>query len=171
LNATRQTRLPDDINAQRRILEARALAVMKRYDAALALIADETGGDARRLKADIAWESGNWAVAGTRLEELLDTRSEDSAPLPPAERELVLRAAVAYSLASDENKLDALRGRYAEKMSASPDAKLFAVVTERIDKQGVAFRDLAGKIAAIDTLKAFMEEYRKRGAPARTAAN
>ncbi len=174
LNATRQTRLPDDINAQRRIMEARALAAMKRHDAALALIADETSADAKRLRADIAWEAGNWAVAGTRIEDMLGNRSEDGAALEARERDLVLRAAVAYSLAGDEAKLDALRGRYAEKMNASADAKLFAVVTERIDKQGVAFRDLAGKIAAVDTLQAFMENFRKRGAPAtpaKTAAN
>ncbi len=46
-------------------------------------------------------------------------------------------------------------------MKASPDASAFAVVTQRIDTQGVAFRDVAGKIASIDTLESFMTDFKK----------
>ncbi len=46
-------------------------------------------------------------------------------------------------------------------MKASPDASAFAVVTQNIDAQGAAFRDLAGKIASIDTLENFMKDFRK----------
>ena len=52
----------------------------------------------------------------------------------------------------------------AAKMTASPDAKTFAVVTERIENQGVAFRDLAKQIASVDSLQAFMAEFKTQGA-------
>jgi len=76
----------------------------------------------------------------------------------------VMRAAVAYSLAGGEAALTRLREHYAAKMVASPDAKTFAVVTERIENQGVAFRDLAKQIASVDSLQAFMAEFKTQGA-------
>ena len=56
----------------------------------------------------------------------------------------------------------------------SPDAKSFGVVTEPIERQGVAFRDLAKTIAQVDTLQAFMTEFKKQSAPPpapKTASN
>lgn len=172
INDTRQTRLPDDVNSQRRLLEARALAGLKQYEAAIDLIADDESGEAGRLRADISWDSGNWTVAGGKAEEVLGDRFNVSGPLLPEERSLIMRAAVAYSLGNNEASLDKLREHYAEKMAASPDAKAFAIVTERIDRQGVAFRDLVKKVAAVDTLQAFMTDFKKQAAPAgKTASN
>ena len=61
-----------------------------------------------------------------------------------------------------EAGLDRLRTHFAAKMKAGPDASAFTVVTQRIDTQGVAFRDVAGKIASIDTLESFMKDFKER---------
>ncbi len=161
LRATRITGLPDDINHQRMILESRALAALKQWDAALDTIAVDEAPDSQRLRADIYWESGNWAVAGQKAEELLGASWDGPASLSDADRQEVMRAAIAYSLANDEASLDRLRTHFAPKMKTSPDASAFAVVTQNIDAQGAAFRDLAGKIASIDTLENFMKDFRK----------
>jgi hypothetical protein len=172
INDTRQTRLPDDVSAQRRLLEARALTGMKQYEAAIDLIADDESGEASRLRADISWDASNWTIAGGKAEEVLGDRYNASGPLLPEERALIMRAAVAYSLGNDEAALDKLRQHYAEKMNASADGKAFSIVTERIDRQGVAFRDLAKRIAAVDTLQAFMADFKKQTGPApKTASN
>ncbi len=73
-----------------------------------------------------------------------------------------MRAAIAYSLANDEPSLDRLRDRFMAKMKASKDATAFSVVTQNIVAQGAAFRDLAGQIASVDTLQAFMKDFRQR---------
>jgi hypothetical protein len=167
INDTRLTRLPDDINQRRRLLEARALSGLKQFDGALALLADDTSADARRLRADIYWESGNYAVAGARSEELVaDRATAGGQPLSAEDRAQVMRAAVAYSLAGDDGALQRLRTRFEAKMKDSPDASAFSVVTGRIDQQGVAFQDLAKSIAAVDTLQAFMADMKKQSAPA-----
>jgi hypothetical protein len=166
INDTRLTRLPDDINRRRRLLEARALAGMKQFEGALALLADDTSQEARRLRADIYWESGNYAVAGARSEEMIGDRANAGGPLSAEDRAQVMRAAVAYSLAGDNAALQRLRTRFEAKMKESPDASAFSVVTGRIDQQGVAFQDLAKSIAAVDTLQAFMADMKKQGPPA-----
>jgi len=170
INDTRLTRLPDDINNRRRLLEARALAGLKQFDAAVGLLADDTSQEAKRLRTDIAWESGNWSVAGTRSEDMLGDRATTGGPLSPEERAQVMRAAVAYSLAGDDAALQRLRTRFAAKMGDSPDARAFSVVTGKIDQQGVAFQDLAKSIASVDTLQGFMADLKKQGAPAPAAA-
>jgi hypothetical protein len=170
LNDTRQTRLPEEVNSQRRLLEADALAGLKQFEAAIDMIADDDSPQAGRLRADIYWDSGNWALAGAKAEEVLGDRFNASGPLLPEERGLIMRAAVAYSLGGDEKALATLRGRYGEKMNASPDAKGFAIVSERIEQQGVAFRDLARQIASVDSLQAFLTDFKKQGAT-KTAAN
>jgi len=168
IRTTQISTLPDEINHQRLLLEARAFAALKQWDNALDLIAVDPAADTARLRADIYWESGNWSVAGQKAEELLSTRWSDASPLNPDEREEVMRAAVAYSLANDEASVDRLRDHFGPKMKSSPDASAFAVVAQRIDSHGVAFRDEAAQIASIDTLQAFMKDFRKHysGVPA-----
>ena len=154
--------LPDPDNHARMILEARAFAALKQWDNALDLIAVDDQPDTRRLRADIYWESGNWEVAGQKAEELLGASWSDAAPLADNDRVLVLRMAVAYSLANDGDSLDRLRQHFAPKMQNSADAKAFSVLSQQIDMHGVAFRDAAARIASVDTLQAFMKDFGKK---------
>jgi hypothetical protein len=154
--------LPDDVNHQRLLLEARAFAALKQWNDALDLIAVDSAPDTVKLRADIYWESGNWAIAGQKAEEALGARYGDAAPLSADERETVMRAAVAYSLANDESSLERLRGHFGPKMNTSPDGSAFTVVAQNIDAHGTAFRDRAAQIASVDTLQAFMKDFKKR---------
>ncbi|HVP86311.1 MAG TPA: hypothetical protein VMS78_16440 [Rhizomicrobium sp.] len=151
--------LPDDVNHQRMMLEARALAQMKRYDQALDLVSVDSSQDAKQLEADIAWDSGQWNMAAQNTETLLGQRWSDDKPLAPEERTDVMRAAIAYSLANDETSLERLRAHFAPKMKGTPDANAFAVVTQNIDQQGLAFRETAAKVASVGTLEAFMKDF------------
>lgn len=167
LNDTRQTGLPDDLNAERRLLEARALAGLQRYDAAVDLIAVDETPEARALRADLYWQAANWPLAAAKAEEVLGERWQAPAALNEADRLQLMRAAVAYSLAGDDAGLSRLRERYTAKMNASPDAKAFALVTDQRGlPNGLALRDLARKIASVDSLQAFMTEFRQRQAAA-----
>jgi hypothetical protein len=162
LRNTRVAGLPDDVNHERMILEARALAALKQWDMALDTIAVDEAPDSQRLRADIYWESGNWAVAGQKAEELLADSWGGKTPLSDSDRQEVMRAAIAYSLANDEPSLDRLRDHFMPKMKASKDALAFGVVTQNIGAQGAAFRDQAGQVASIDTLESFMKDFKKR---------
>ncbi|MES2473062.1 MAG: hypothetical protein V4601_09520 [Pseudomonadota bacterium] len=158
------TGLPQEEMHQRMLLEARAFAALKQWDNALDLIAVDESDDARRLRADIYWESGNWAIAGQKAEELVEPRWADATPLSITDRAHVLRAAVAYSLASDQAGLERIRTHFTPKMKNTPDGNLFAVLSASIDAHGLAFREAAAKIAAVDTLQSFMKDFSKRHA-------
>jgi len=162
LRSTQISTLPDDVAHQRLLMEAHALAEMKQWDQALDLIAVDQQPDTQKLRADIYWRSANWPLAGKSAEDALGARFSDAAPLSADERQVVMRAAVAYSLANDEASLERLRSHFADKMAASPDASAFAVLSDRIDMHGLAFRDAAARIASIDTLKTFMKDIQRR---------
>jgi len=134
----------------------------------LDLIAVDKSEDTARLRADIYWESGNWALAGQKTEEMLGNRWSDAAPLSEAERSQLLRAAVAYSLANDETSLSRVREHFAAKMKGTQDANLFQVLSADIDQHGLAFRDAAARIASLDTLEAFMKDFTRRKADAKS---
>jgi hypothetical protein len=160
--------LPDQEMHARMLLEARAFAALKQWDNALDLVAVDQAEDTKRLRADIYWESGNWALAGQKSEDLLGNRWSDVEPLSDAERSQLLRAAVAYSLANDETSLARVRDHFAAKMKGTPDANLFQVLSADIDQHGLAFRDAAARIASLDTLEAFMKDFARRKADAKS---
>jgi hypothetical protein len=161
LHGTQISGLPDDVGHQRLLIEARAFAGLRQWDNALDLLDVDQAADTRALRADIYWQSGNWAVAGQKLEELLEARWSDAPPLTQTERSEVLRAAVAYSLADDETSLDRLRGHFGPKMAGTADANAFAVLAQNIDMHGASFRDAAAKIASVDLLTSFMKDFSK----------
>jgi hypothetical protein len=156
------TGLPADEMHDRLIVEARAFAALKQWDNALDLIALDDSPEARRMRADIYWESGNWEVAGQKAEDLVN--ADTAAPLDSRDRAQILRAAVAYSLADDRDGLARLRDHFTDRMKKTPDASLFAVLAAPIEAHGLAFRNAAAKIASVDTLQSFMADFNKRHA-------
>jgi hypothetical protein len=162
IRGSKQTRLPDDLLAQRALLEARALGDLKQYDQALELIATDDNTEANRLRADLLWQAQRWGDAAAIDEQLVGTRFQDATPLTDLERTQVMRSAVAYSLAGDMAALARLRTRFGGKMAASPDARGFDVVTQGNDTTGVDYRTLVKRLASVDTLQAFMTDFRAR---------
>ncbi|MBV9992731.1 MAG: hypothetical protein JOZ72_15735 [Alphaproteobacteria bacterium] len=162
IRATEISGLPEDVGHQRLLIEAQALAGLKRYDDALDMLSVDKSLDTQRLRADVYWQAGRWADAGRAAEDALGTSFSDTAPLDDAARQQAMRAAVAYSLANDETSLERLREHFGPKMKTTADANAFAVVSDRIDAHGVAFRDAAAQVASVDTLKGFMKDLRSQ---------
>jgi hypothetical protein len=161
LRTTRITGVPDDVNHQRMLLEARALAELKVWDQALDVIAVDEAPDTKALRADIYWESGAWEQAGQTAEALLPPSiAAAPAPLSNDNRQLLLRAAVAFSLASDQTALDRLRARADAKSLPPDDAGVFALMTEKADTQSPTVRGTIAAIASTDTLEAFMKDFK-----------
>lgn len=160
IRRTRQTRLPADLSRRRLILEARALTELGEYEQALELIEATDTPDARLLRADIHWAAQDWSAAATSMERILANRWQQDRPLDRAEQSQVIRVTIAYALAGEQTALDRIRGRYDSKMQIGNYADAFDVITQSPEAQGVAFRQLAGTIASIDTLQDFMQSYR-----------
>lgn len=171
IRTTRQVQLPDSIQRQRRLLEARALAEVKQYDAALEVLLYDEGKDAERIRADVYWKAQNWPAAAEHIESLLGDRWRDARPLEDEERFEVMRAAISYLFANDDFGLSSLKDRYGVAMKASGDGPAFTLVTEKPDTTSADFGELARKIASVDTLDAFMASFERDFGDSKAPAN
>ncbi len=162
IRETRQGRLPNILITQRRLIEARALADLGFGEKAMDLLTDDTTLEARRLKADINWQIGEYRTAARSYEKLLGPRWQKFDPLSTSERLDVMRAAIGYSLEGDEFALARVRERYLGVMSESVDASAFDVVTQGTNVGALEFKELVKAIANTSTLDAFIRDVKKR---------
>ena len=161
IRRTRQAVLPQHIQLQRRLIEARALSELKHTDAAVDLLANVDGEQAHRQRAEAYWHGQRWQNSGELFERLLGNAGQQEEALSTQQRVDVLRAAISYVLSDDKIGLDRLRSRFEAKMAKTPDESAFKVVTRSINRDSISFRNLAKEIASIDTLETFLLEFRK----------
>jgi hypothetical protein len=147
-------------------LEARALAGLKQYEAAVDMVADDDSAEAKRLRADIYWAAGNWATAATKTEDILGQRWNVSGP---RRRRSAATSCGRHSRTRWRATICAAApaSTYAEKMEAS-GRQVVGVVTEQIDQRGVEFRDLAKASPPWTRCK---PSWRSSNEPAKTATN
>jgi tetratricopeptide (TPR) repeat protein len=129
INSSRTTVLPTALNAERRLVEARAWTGLGRYDNALEIIERDASKEANDLRGEIVWKQKDWAAAGPLFEKTLGDRWKNPTQLSSDEEARLLRAGVAYSLAGDEAALARLASRYQgfyEKAN-NPDALRIAL--------------------------------------------
>jgi hypothetical protein len=170
LRATRQARLPDELIQQRELIEARALADTKAYDQALDLIASNLSEEADHLRADIYWDGQRWPDAAAKAEALLGAKYAGEGALTDVHRMSLMRACVAYSLAGDAASLERLRTRYSPKMMNTPDAKAFVMLTNAPDVSSEDYRTFVKRLASVDTLDAFLADFKSKTASAPATA-
>jgi len=167
LQTTRIADLANELRDQRLLLEARALCDLGRYDLALDVISEMHSHEAIRLRGDILWAAKRWRKAAEQIELLYGDRWRNFSPLSESERSDILRAAIGYALGDDAIGLARFRERYAAKMADGPDRHAFDVVSMPIGTGGTEFRDVAQKVAGINTLDAFLRDMRARYPDAR----
>jgi hypothetical protein len=146
----------------RLLLEARALSEISRNDMALDILDGLEGPDVVRMRADVLWRAKRWREAGEAIERVLGDAWQGPAELDDAQRDLVLRAGIAYVLAEERLGTDRLRSKFAEKMADSQDARAFALVASQAQLRPRDFRDFARQVVSGDTLAAFLSAYRER---------
>lgn len=161
LATTRQANMPAALLADRRILEARALLDLGRLDAAAELVERDRSEDAQRVRAEAAWRARDWDRAALELRTLLGARNS-AQPLDGHGRQAVLRAAVAYTLAGNDDGVRALYREYAGDLAGTPEADAFEVVASGVQADGAAIRDVARAVARTDLLDRFMQNLRAR---------
>ncbi len=161
LDASEMPNLPIDLANQRKLMRVQALADLDRTAEALALIANDTSDDAKRMRADIYWGQKRWAEAATALEAITD--------LPAANRRLdpvmirrVIDLATALTLSKDERGLARLRKVYGPTMAASKYAEAFDLLTSPPEHGIMDYHQVPNVIKQVEDFETFMGEWQKR---------
>jgi tetratricopeptide (TPR) repeat protein len=162
IETTRQPGVPSDIAARRRIIEARALLDLGRFDHALELLENDQSLDAWRVRAETAWRQKRWTDTIAAIQTVLARDVKAGGDLSDEDRAYVLRAAIAAVLAGDDGAIAKLRAAYAKRMAGTADADAFELVTSGIAPADARLRELARNIARTDLIDRVMKEIKGR---------
>ena len=99
------------------------------------MLKNQEGEEIERLRADILWKNQKWQSAAESLERMLDKRWQSDAPLSDLERSDVLRTIVGYGLQGDSLGIDRFKGKFAQLMAETPDAKIFDMLSKSANSQ------------------------------------
>ncbi len=158
LNRTSLAGLPPSLQRQRRILEARALIDAGRYELSRDILGEVEGRDADLLRVDAFWRDQRYREAAELLERAYSERTA-SVPLSQPARMNIIKSAVGYVLGSDQIGLDRIRQKFSQELSTTPEWAMFDYITRSVTQNGAGFRDIAARVAAIDSLDAFLAAY------------
>jgi tetratricopeptide (TPR) repeat protein len=155
--------LTPELVAERRILRARALADLKRYGEAVALLKEDTSQPAELLRVDVAWRGAQWAEAASGLAKVIGPPPDGTA-LSKDKSDLVLNQAVALALAGDNAGLDRLRGQFGDAMAAGPHADTFRVLARSGQSGGlIDLASIQSRVKEVGTFQKFLAGQRGAG--------
>ncbi|WP_416899751.1 MAG: tetratricopeptide repeat protein [Minwuia sp.] len=162
LRSSRNLSMPEELQRERRLLEARGTTELGQYDRALLLLNGLSGDDVNDVRTEILWRARKWQQAATSLSDRLVEIRSSRGPLAREARQDILRFAIASSLAGDRQALERLRDDFSSRMDGQPEWPAFQIVTAEDQRDSAEFRNLAAEIAQVDRFEAFMSSYRER---------
>nr|WP_295828490.1 tetratricopeptide repeat protein [uncultured Azospirillum sp.] len=153
--------LPADLTAERRLMQAKALAELNRGDEAMQLLAQDDSTNANLLRVDIAWKGQKWDAAALALNKVIGPPPATGKPLDPNMSQLVLNRAVALALAGDGNGLNLLKKDFEGSMKGGPNEDAFRILTRPEQAMGlIDVGTIRSRVAEVDMFKKFLKEYR-----------
>lgn len=170
---SRTTLLPSSLNAERRVLEARALAGLGRYDHALEVLGSDATPEGRDVRAEVLWKQENWSGAAALYEARLGDRFKYPAALTADEEARLIRAGVGYSLGHDAAALTRLSRNYRPFVAGARARPALAIALDA-GEGGASVGDFAALTASADTfagwVAAMKAELRRKTGGNRPAA-
>lgn len=162
INGSRTTILPTQLNAERRLIEARALMGLNRLDFALEVLGKDNSAEAQDLRAEIAWKQKDWPAAGAQFEKTLGERWKKPDPLSADEEAKLLRAGVSYSLAGDEAALARLEQRYQGFYGQANNPEALKVALTGVSTERLSVSDFSRSAANNEAFSGWVEKMKKR---------
>ena len=159
LRSTREPRLPEDIENNRRWVEARALLDLKQYEEAEVLLETDTSSEADQLRGDLYWAAKNWGRLVEVNRKLLGDGWRRNEQLEPTKRVQLIRLALALTFERDRAGLIELRRRYGQQMRTGSFAIAFAGLTSDQELTTKELGDIASSIANVNNYRNFLREY------------
>lgn len=153
--------VPADLARQRELLRGRALADLGQTDAALKLLAAETGDDANLLKAEIQWRNQDWAGAADALSRTIRV-PETGTQMSPVMRQRVLQWVTALRLSDQRRDIAQVRRDYLPYMNATPEFDAFNLLTNRTAAGLIDMAAVEEQIKQAENFRSFLGEYKTR---------
>ena len=160
ISETRSNGLPDDLRMARRLIEARARADLGETQAATELLEDLNSREAAIVRADVYWKAKNWTLAGDNYERALGDAWRSEGALSADDLKIALKTAASYVMAGDTLANERFRGRYREKLAATPESGVFRLLTAPVNVQKPIAKGVSADKNDAGLLDNFLKSYR-----------
>ncbi|MBV1901415.1 MAG: hypothetical protein KUG56_07060, partial [Kordiimonadaceae bacterium] len=160
MRATREPRLPADIENNRRHVEARALVEQSKFEEAEVLLETDRSVAAEILRTDIFWGAKDWPRLATAIRKILGDGWRRNTTLTALQRLNLIRLSIAMTFAEDRAGLIEMRRRYGNQMITGDFANAFEMLTNDQELTGRELGTIASQIAGVEKLQSFMRDYR-----------
>lgn len=158
--SSRTTILPTALQAERRVVEARALLMLGRYDHALEVLGSDSSSDAQAVRADVLWKQESWAEAASLYEASLGGRWETPGTrLSAGEETRLIRAGIGYSLGHEAAALARLGQRYRPFLQGARNADALRLALAGPEDMA-GLRDAQRLTQSIDTFAGWVSQAR-----------
>jgi tetratricopeptide (TPR) repeat protein len=165
LDASQVDGIPPELAEERRLLRARALSQSGKGLDAIQLLTGDQSSNANLLRVDIAMRDKQWAQAAQALGDVIGPAPAVGTALDAKTSDLVVKRAVALSLAQDNAGIEALRRDFGPLMEKTKDANAFRVLTRPDESAGLAdAATIRSRITEIDLFRSFLDNYRAKQA-------
>lgn len=162
INGSRTTVLPAALNAERRLIEARALLGLGRADHALEVLGRNVSPEANALRAEASWRQKDWPAAGNLFERALGDRWKRPETLSADEEATLLRAGVSYSLAGDEAALSRLDQRYRGFYDTARNPEALRVALTGVSTGRLSISDFGSSVAENEAFAGWVNKMKAR---------
>jgi hypothetical protein len=129
LDASDAPGLPADLNEQRTMIRAAALARRGDTAGATGLLGKLATGDAAAARAQVQEDANDWAAAEKAWADAAALTFPESGPLNDAQTRTLLRLATAAARAGDDAGLAAVRGTYAGRIGQGAVGDMIRLLT------------------------------------------
>lgn len=151
---------PPELDLSRKHLAAMALSEAGDHQAALEQISDDSTLEGKHIRLNTYWKMKDWMSVITAGEDILDTRSDITAPLTDEETDVLLRTALAYSFERDSTQLRYLQNYFKPLLKDGPSKEAFMYITNddgALDPSN--FQQVAAQISRIE---GYLKAYRQK---------
>jgi tetratricopeptide (TPR) repeat protein len=161
--------ISSELAKERGMISARAYTQLGAFDKALAELKGDQSEAADKIRADIMWQTRDWAQAADVFGRLAGKPPARGQSLDDVRSRYVLSRAVALALSDDLPGMATLYRNFSSAMAATPFGADFQVIAS-VDSGAADFQDVLRRVSVADDFQAFMEGYRARLAQTQTAA-
>jgi hypothetical protein len=126
------------------------------------MLGADASPDATDVRSEVVWKQKAWPAAGALFERLLGDRFKSAGPLSAEDEGKLLRAAVAYSLASDDVALARLRERWSGFVEASHDPDALRVALSGLSDGRISPADFSRLTADTEVFEGWVAKMKAR---------
>ena len=163
IEKTRFDGVSGDLQAQRRLLQARALVDQGRVPDAERILERDESAEADQLRAEIYWGQSNWIEASKSLQKLVTrTGAVANKPLSEDQARLVLNFATAVTLSGNERGAAKLKQDFGTAMNATPFKDAFNLIATPNATGLIDYKSVTDRVKTASNFNSFMSVYKQR---------